>query len=141
LSQRDQNEALVAAGFPVRFAELPVDEIPPEIDAAVTQMMAQHEPFPLIALTLDGTIVRSNQAARALFAAFVAEPAALPAPLDMYSLLFDLRLSRPFVVGWERWRDRCSPAFIATRSSVPTRGSRASPRRRDPRCLPASSIV
>jgi hypothetical protein len=47
--------------------------------------------------TLDGAIVRHNRAAADLFGAFVAEPAAL----DMFTLLFDPRLMRPFVVGWD----------------------------------------
>lgn len=98
---REQNQALVAAGFAPRFAEPGLDAMAPEVDQALQQMMAQHEPYPLTVLSLDGTVVRSNRAAQTLFGAFVAEPEALPQPLDMYSLLFDARCMRPFVVDWE----------------------------------------
>lgn len=98
---RDQNHALRAAGFAPRYAEPPIDAVPREVRDALDQMMAQHEPFPLTVLAADGTIVRHNRAALAVFGAFVAEPAAMPATLDMVTLLFDPRLMRGFVVGWE----------------------------------------
>lgn len=98
---RDQNEALRAAGLPARFEEPAFTSLPPEIDRAIEQMMRQHEPFPLTVLSLDGTILRSNQAAQTLFAEFVAEPALLETVRDLYTLLFDPRLLRPFIVNWE----------------------------------------
>ncbi|WP_267571725.1 helix-turn-helix domain-containing protein [Corallococcus sp. bb12-1] len=98
---RAQNQALVAAGYEPRFAEPALAALAPEIDAAIAQMMRQHEPFPLVALSLDGTLVRSNEAATRVFSAFLAEPKAMPATPDMFSLLFDPRLLRPFVVDWE----------------------------------------
>ncbi len=98
---RDQNHALRAAGFAPRFAEPALDAVPREVREALDQMMAQHEPFPLTVLSADGTIVRHNRAALAVFGAFVAEPAAMPATLDMVTLLFDPRLMRGFVVEWE----------------------------------------
>lgn len=98
---RDQNQALRAAGLEPHFAEPALDALPPEIDAALTQMMAQHEPYPLTVLSVDARVVRSNRAAQKVFAAFIAEPSALPEPLDMYSLLFDPKLMRPFVLEWE----------------------------------------
>ncbi len=98
---RDQNQALRAAGLEARFAEPALDEISPEVEQALAQMMAQHEPFPLTVLTADSVIVRRNRAADVLFGAFLAEPAALPEPLDMFALLFEPRLMRPFVIEWE----------------------------------------
>ena len=97
---RDQNEALRAAGFSARFEAPPVDALGPEIEAALLQMMAQHEPFPLTVVGIDGAILRSNRAAQRVFGAFLAEPQALPTPLDMVTLLFDPRLMRPFVRDW-----------------------------------------
>jgi transcriptional regulator with XRE-family HTH domain len=96
---RHQNEALLAAGFTARFDAPGV--LSPAIDQALEQMMAQHEPFPLTVLTLDSTIVRSNRAAQLIFSAFVEQPEALPQPLDMFTLLLDPRLMRPFVLDWE----------------------------------------
>ncbi|MEZ5980547.1 MAG: helix-turn-helix transcriptional regulator [Planctomycetota bacterium] len=98
---RAQNEALRAAGFGPRFAEPALDAIAPELDAALTQMMRQQEPFPLSVLRGDFTLVRRNRAADAVFGAFVAEPDALPAELDMFALVFDPRFMRPFVAEWE----------------------------------------
>jgi hypothetical protein len=66
---------LQAAGFEPRFAEPASQAISPEIEQALTQMMNQQEPFPLTVLGGDFTIVRSNQAAAAVFRAFLAEPA------------------------------------------------------------------
>jgi transcriptional regulator with XRE-family HTH domain len=96
---RDQNEALRAAGLEPRFAEPAANDLPPEVDGAITQMMQQHEPFPLTVLAPDATVLRANRPARAMFDAFAADPAALSDCL--FCLFFDPRLWRPFVVDWE----------------------------------------
>jgi transcriptional regulator with XRE-family HTH domain len=100
-SLREQNEALLAVGLEPRFPEPPSDGLPPEIGAAITQMMRQHEPFPLSVLGLDATVIGANQAARTLFETFAADRAALAPPLNIFTLFFDPRLWRPFVVDWE----------------------------------------
>ena len=97
----DQNHALTAAGFVARFPSPRADALSPEVDQALAQMMAQHEPFPLAVLSVDGVVLRQNQGASRLFRAFVALPDALPDPLDMFALLFDDRLMRPFILDWE----------------------------------------
>lgn len=84
---RDQNELLVAAGFDARFPEPP--SFAPEIDAAIAQMMRQHEPYPLTVLSCGDFALRG----------LMAEPTAEPA--DMYTLHFDPRRLRPFVANWE----------------------------------------
>jgi len=99
---RDQNEALTAAGHEPRFSAPPADAFAPEIEQALAQMMAQHEPFPLAVLSIDGTILRQNRGAASVFGAFVASPEALPSGgADMYSMLLDPRFMRPFIVEWE----------------------------------------
>lgn len=98
---REQNEALRAAGLEPHFPESPADRLPPEVDLAITQMMQQHEPFPLTVLALDATVLRANRAAHAMFATFAVDPAVLSPTLDLFSLFFDPRLWRPFVVDWE----------------------------------------
>jgi transcriptional regulator with XRE-family HTH domain len=98
---RAQNEVLQAAGFQPHFAEPPANCLPPEIEAAIRQMLARHEPWPMTVLALDGRVLRSNRAAELLFAAFIAESSQLPEPLDLFSLVFDPALMRPFIVGWE----------------------------------------
>jgi len=100
VSLRQQNQALVAADLEPRFTEPADADLPPEVAAAITQMMNQHEPFPLTVLGLDGTLLRANRSARALFEAFAAEPQAFAAGIDIFTLFFDPRLWRPFVVDW-----------------------------------------
>lgn len=98
---REQDQALLAAGFEPRYGSLSSNELSPQIDQAIARMMAQQEPFPLTVLSMEGRVVRCNRAANNVFRAFVAEPHALPEPLDMYDLLFDPRLLRPFTLDWE----------------------------------------
>ncbi|MBL8952376.1 MAG: helix-turn-helix domain-containing protein [Myxococcaceae bacterium] len=96
---RDRDDLLRAAGFEARLPE--ARELPPEIDRALTQMTGQHEPYPLVVLSLDGTILRQSRGATALFGRLLAEPSALPARPDIYTLHFDERFLKPAVVGWE----------------------------------------
>ena len=97
---REQNQILLAAGFPAEFPEPGLDEVAPAVEQAISRMMQQQEPYPLIVLSGGYDILRSNQAARTVFAHFVAEPDRLPTPLNMFSLLFDPDLARPFVTDW-----------------------------------------
>lgn len=98
---RDRDDALRASGFPPRFAGGGAGEIPPAVERAIARMMQQHEPYPLTVITPDAIVLRKNRGADALFGAFVAEPRHLPDPVDMFSLVFDPRLLRPFVLSWE----------------------------------------
>jgi transcriptional regulator with XRE-family HTH domain len=101
-SLREQNEALTAAGLEPQFPEPPSSGgLAPEVAAAIRQMMAQHEPFPLSVLGLDATVIDANRAATTLFETFAVDPAALTPPLNVFTLFFDPRLWRPFVVDWE----------------------------------------
>ncbi len=100
---RDQNELLRAAGHPPAFAEpRPATELPKAITAALARMSAVHEPFPLTVLDRGYDVVGQNAAATRLLGRFVAEPAALPERINVFALLFDPRLARPFIVDWER---------------------------------------
>ncbi len=101
VSLREQNQALRAAGFEPSFAEPAYDALPPDIDAALGHLLEHHEPYPMTVVTPDGSVVRANDAAPRVFGAFVADPSALPRPLDMVSLLFDPRLMRPFILDWD----------------------------------------
>jgi transcriptional regulator with XRE-family HTH domain len=100
-SLREQNEALAAAGLEPQFPEPPSNGLAPEIAAAIAQMMQQHEPFPLSVLEVDATVMDANRAARTMYEAFAAEPTALAPPLNIFTLFFDPRLWRPFVLDWE----------------------------------------
>jgi transcriptional regulator with XRE-family HTH domain len=66
---RDKNQALRAAGFEPQFdeppvGEPPVDEFSSEVNAALDQMLKQHEPYPMTVVAMDGAIVRMNAAGR-----------------------------------------------------------------------------
>lgn len=100
-SLREQNEALHAADLEPLFPEVPADGLPVEVQTAINQMMRQHEPFPLSVLALDGTVVEANRGARTLFETFAADAGALAPVVNIFTLFFDPRLWRPFVVGWD----------------------------------------
>jgi transcriptional regulator with XRE-family HTH domain len=95
-----QNEALRAAGLPPRFPEPGLGAIDPYVQQALVRMMNQQEPFPLTVLGIDFALLHSNRAAQSIFRAFVAEPSHMPASPDMFTLFFDPRLLRPFVLDW-----------------------------------------
>jgi transcriptional regulator with XRE-family HTH domain len=99
---RNQNEVLQAAGFEPRFPEPELGAISPAVDWAVERMLQQQEPYPLALLAADYRIVRRNGAASRLFELFSQDPVRAGEPLDMFSLLFDPALARPFVVEWEQ---------------------------------------
>jgi transcriptional regulator with XRE-family HTH domain len=97
---RAQNEVLRASDLAPRFADPALEEIEPQIEAVLSQMMAQHEPFPMVVLGGDFGVLRSNRGSQAVLSAFIAEPKHLPPQLDMVTLFFDQRLVRPFVQEW-----------------------------------------
>jgi transcriptional regulator with XRE-family HTH domain len=97
---RDRNETLRAAGFEARFPAPALTAIPTAIDEALARMMETHEPYPLTVISPEANVWRSNRAAGRLFAQFVGEPAALESPPNMFSLVFDPRLMRPFITNW-----------------------------------------
>ncbi len=99
---REQNAMLRAAAFADEFPEPSVDGgLPAEVARAIEHMLRQHEPFPMIVFDRHYQLLRSNQGAGRIFARLVADPAAMPARPNVFALLFDPRLVRPFVVGWE----------------------------------------
>ncbi len=103
---RDQNDVLLAADFAARFLEPALSDIAPAIDDAITRMMRQQEPYPLTVLNPWYDILRSNQAAQTIFSQFVLEPARLKmplnTPLNLYTLIFDPQLARPFIQNWQQ---------------------------------------
>src|SRR5262249_53026664 len=99
---RDQNALLRAAGFADEFAEPDANGgPPPSIAGAIERMLAQHEPFPLTVLDRGYTVLRANEGGTRILSRFVLDPAALGSPPNVFALLFDPRLARPFVVDWE----------------------------------------
>jgi transcriptional regulator with XRE-family HTH domain len=100
---RDQNEMLRAAGFPPEFGEPSVhDGLPAAIAQAIERMIAVHDPFPITVLDRGYDVLRVNDCGARLLSRFVAEPERMPARINVFHLLFDPRLVRPFVADWER---------------------------------------
>jgi transcriptional regulator with XRE-family HTH domain len=99
---RDQNAMLRAAGFTDEFPEPDFAAgLPPGVAQAIERMLATHEPYPMTVLDRHYQLLRANQGATRLFMRLLADPAALPKKPNVFHLLFDPRLVRPFVVGWE----------------------------------------
>jgi hypothetical protein len=65
-------------------------------------MLHQQEPYPLTLLSPDYRIIRSNRAATRVFGHFIGDPARALDSIDMFSLIFDPALARPFVVDWHQ---------------------------------------
>ncbi len=100
---RDQNEMMRAAGFPPEFSEAAAPAgLPPAIERALERMFAVHDPFPITLLDRRYDVLRVSDGGARLLARFVADPGAMPVPLNVFRLLFDPRLARPFIVEWER---------------------------------------
>jgi len=100
---RERNTMLRAAGHADEYPEPALAAgLPAGVAQAIERMLAQHEPYPMIVLDRRYDIVRTNAAAGRLMMRFVAEPAALGTPPNAFTMLFDPRLVRPFVVDWER---------------------------------------
>jgi transcriptional regulator with XRE-family HTH domain len=100
---RDQNAMLAAAGYEEVFEEPGLGgDLPGPIRAALEQMLAQHEPFPMIVVDRRYDVLTTNRGAAALLPRLVADPAAITAPLNTFRLLFDPRLARPRLLDWER---------------------------------------
>jgi hypothetical protein len=100
---RDQNALLRAAGFTDEFGEPRLDDdLPAGVAQAIVRMLAQHEPFPMIVFDRHYRLLKMNDGAMRVFTRLLADPAALPPVPNVFSLVFDPRLVRPFVVDWPR---------------------------------------
>lgn len=97
---RGQNEVLRAASFSARFIEPELDAMDPAIDLAITRMLRQQEPFPLTVMNSGYDLLRTNDAAKAIFSHFVMDSARLLTPMNLYGLVFDPQLARPFIKNW-----------------------------------------
>lgn len=99
---RHQNDALIAAGFQAHFPEPPMMALAPAVLWAMERMLQQQEPFPMTVLTADYRIVKHNRGAQRVFERFAADPQRLAQqPLDMFALILDPALGRPYVRDWD----------------------------------------
>jgi transcriptional regulator with XRE-family HTH domain len=100
---RDQNLLLEAAGFERAFPEPSVaDGLPPPIAQALSRMLQQQEPYPLIVMDQRYDVLMMNRAAALVAARTVVDPSAIGSPPNLLRNVFDPRLARSFLVEWER---------------------------------------
>ena len=97
---REQDGMLRAAGFEAEFGE--PTALPPGVAGAIDRMLVQHEPFPMTVLDRRYDVTKTNQGAARMLGSLVAEPAAVGGRVNVFMILFDPRLVRPFILDWER---------------------------------------
>lgn len=100
---REQNAMLRAAGFEAEFEEPAFDDgLTPEVEYILDTMLKAHEPYPMAIMNRRYDALRVNEPAQRLLASVIADPSALPTPLNLFHILLDERLCKPFVQDWER---------------------------------------
>jgi transcriptional regulator with XRE-family HTH domain len=103
LGLRDVNALLSAAGLTREFRETEAGVKWPEpIERAVTRMLAQQEPYPMVVLNVRHDVLRANQAAMHLLQRFVKDPAALGPRPNLLHVIFNPALMRPYIADWDR---------------------------------------
>jgi transcriptional regulator with XRE-family HTH domain len=118
---RDVEEALVAAGLGARRVSVGAQS--EAVERAIARMLHAQEPFPCIIVSPDADVLRANDAARDLFARFVAQPERIPDRPNMFDMVFDPALQRSFIVNWEQVAQQM---LARARREALTRGSDAS---------------
>ena len=99
---RDQNEMLRAADFADAFPEPDVQGgLTAPVAMAIDRMFAAHEPLPIVLLDRRYDVLRTNAGAARVLGRFVVDPSTLTGRINMFALLFDPKMARPFVVDWE----------------------------------------
>lgn len=98
---QEQNVMLRAAGFEPAFDEPGPSALPGPIRNAIARMLEHQEPYPLTVFDRGYRLLQANAAAFRLLSLFIADPAALPQPINVMEFLFDPEQGRPFVRNWE----------------------------------------
>ena len=86
---RERNALLLAAGYAPLYSASALDA--PELEriqAALSSMLAQHEPFPAVVMDRGWNVLRANAGAIRLFGDLVA-PAPLPEPANVLRLMIE----------------------------------------------------
>lgn len=99
---RDQNECLRAAGFAPRFPDTALSTVEPCIEAVLSQVLKQQEPFPLTVMDFSYNILRVNDAALRIFHAFCLTPPAATETTNLFDLVFSPKRARRFIQNWRQ---------------------------------------
>lgn len=115
---REQNEALLAAGYAPAFraSELDRPDMAPILEA-VEHMLTHHAPYPAVAIDREWNVCRANAPFRHLMALLQAPGSDLadPGAVNLMRLFFQRGGIRPWVANWNEvapllWQRACREA-------------------------------
>ncbi|WP_132188403.1 helix-turn-helix domain-containing protein [Kribbella orskensis] len=97
---RERNALLLAAGFAPRYpvAQLGSAQLG-RVEAALTSMLDQHEPYPAVVMDRGWNVLRVNRGARLLFGRLLA-PDPMPTPANVLRLMIEPGPVRRSVLNW-----------------------------------------
>jgi len=97
---RERNALLLAAGFAPVYAESKLDApVLAAVNAALSAILRQQEPFPAVVMNRQWDIIRTNQAATRFFG-FLLGKGKTSGPANVLRMMFDPHALRPFVRNW-----------------------------------------
>ncbi|HKA85669.1 MAG TPA: helix-turn-helix transcriptional regulator [Acidimicrobiales bacterium] len=97
---RDRNGLLLAAGYAPLYVERALDD--PALDrvnAAISGMLAQHEPLPAVVMDRGWNLLRVNAGARRLFTGLFA-PEPMPASANVLRVILEPGPVRSRILNW-----------------------------------------
>ncbi len=98
---RERNALLLAAGYAPLYSANGLDA--PEfgrVEAALSSMLGQHEPFPAVVMDRGWNVLRANAGATRFFSGLLA-PARLPEPANVLRLMIEPGPVRDAVSNWD----------------------------------------
>ena len=97
---RERNGLLLAAGFAPLYPVAPLGSAQlGRVEAALTSMLDQHEPYPAVVMDRGWNVLRANRGARLLFGRLLA-PDPMPEPANVLRLMIEPGPVRRSVLNW-----------------------------------------
>jgi len=97
---RDRNGLLLAAGYAPLYVERGLDHPALDrVDAAISTMLAQHEPLPAVVMDRGWNLLRVNTGAQRLFTGLFA-PEAVPASANVLRVILEPGPARSRITNW-----------------------------------------
>ena len=107
---RDRNGLLLAAGYAPLYVERALDHPAlVRVNAAISGMLAQHEPMPAVVMDRGWNLLRVNAGARRLFTGLCA-PEAVPAAANVLRVILEPGPVRSRIMNWHESRTRAAGA-------------------------------
>jgi MmyB-like transcription regulator ligand binding domain len=98
---RERNGLLLAAGFAPLYPVAPLGSTQlSRVEAALTSMLEQHEPYPAVVLDRGWNVLRANRGAGLLFARLFA-PDQMPDAVNVLRLMLEPGPIRSSVLNWD----------------------------------------